>query len=73
MDRFDEVRRAWIAEHQGCSTVQRRRAEQLGRRVRMRQRRRASAVPDPHDDTMLPPLRLVAHVARRLEFGDEQA
>lgn len=55
-DRFDEVRRAWIAEHQGWSTVQRRRAEQLGRRVRTRQRRRAAAVPDPHDDTVLPPL-----------------
>jgi hypothetical protein len=55
-DRFDEVRRAWIAEHQGWSTVQRRRAEQLGRRVRARQRRRAAAVPDPHDDTVLPPL-----------------
>ena len=55
-DRFDEVRRAWIAEHQGWSTIQRRRAELLGRRVRMRQRRRASAVPDPHDDTMLPPM-----------------
>src|SRR5271166_6089539 len=55
-DRFDEVRRAWIAQHQGWSTVQRRRAEQLGRRVRARQRRRATAVPDPHDDTVLPPL-----------------
>jgi hypothetical protein len=55
-DRFDEVRRAWIAEHQGWSTVQRRRAEQLGRRVRARQRRRAAAIPDPHDDTVLPPL-----------------
>jgi hypothetical protein len=55
-DRFDEVRRAWIAGHQGWSTIQRRRAEQLGRRVRARQRRRASAVPDPHDDTALPPL-----------------
>jgi len=55
-DRFDEVRRAWIAEHQGWSTIQRRRAEQLGRRVRARQRRRAAAVPDPHDDTVLQPL-----------------
>ena len=55
-DRFDEVRRAWIAGHQGWSTIQRRRAEQLGRRVRARQRRRAAAIPDPHDDTVLPPL-----------------
>jgi hypothetical protein len=59
-DRFDEVRRAWIAEHQGWSTIQRRRAEQLGRRVRARQRSRASAVPDPHDDTVLPPMWLRA-------------
>ena len=55
-DRFDEVRRAWIAGHQGWSTIQRRRAEQLGRRVRARQRQRAAAIPDPHDDTVLPPL-----------------
>lgn len=55
-DRFDEVRRAWIAEHQRWSMIQRRRAELLGRRVRARQRRRASAVPDPHDDTVLPPM-----------------
>jgi hypothetical protein len=54
-DRFDEVRRAWIAGHHGWSTIQRRRAEQLGRRVRARQRRRAAAIPDPHDDTVLPP------------------
>jgi hypothetical protein len=55
-DRFDEMRRAWIAAHQGWSTIQRRRAEQLGRRVRVRQRAVAAAMPDPHDDTMIPPL-----------------
>jgi hypothetical protein len=55
-DRFDEMRRAWIAAHQGASTIQRRRAEILGRRIRSRQRRVATAVPDPHDDTVLPPL-----------------
>ena len=55
-DRFDEARRAWIADHHGWSTIQRRRAEQLGRRVRARQRHRAAAVPDPHDDTVLAPL-----------------
>jgi hypothetical protein len=55
-DRFDEMRRAWIAAHQGTSTIQRRRAEVLGRDVRARQRAVASAVPDPHDDTVLPPL-----------------
>jgi hypothetical protein len=55
-DRFDEMRRAWIAAHQGTSTIQRRRAEVLGRDVRARQRAVANAVPDPHDDTVLPPL-----------------
>src|ERR1700756_3366359 len=57
-DRFDEMRRAWIAAHQGASTIQRRRAELLGHRVRSRQRHVATAVPDPHDDTVLPPLGL---------------
>jgi hypothetical protein len=55
-DRFDEVRRAWIAAHQGSSSIQRRRAELLGRSIRARQRAVASAVPDPHDDTIIPPL-----------------
>ena len=55
-DKFDEVRRAWIARRQGWSTIQRRRAEQLGRKVRARQRDVAAAVPDPHDDTVIPPL-----------------
>lgn len=56
VDRFNEMRRAWIAAHQGWSTIQRRRAELLGRKVRTRQRRVAAAVPDPHDDTIIPPL-----------------
>jgi hypothetical protein len=55
-DKFDEMRRAWIAAHQGVSTIQRRRAEVLGRRIRAHQRAVASAVPDPHDDTIIPPL-----------------
>jgi hypothetical protein len=55
-DKFDEMRRAWIAAHQGWSTIQRRRAELLGRKVRARQRAVATAVPDPHDDTIIPPL-----------------
>jgi hypothetical protein len=59
-DKFDELRRAWIAGHQGWSTIQRRRAERLGRRIRARQRATATAVPDPHDDTSIPPLLLRA-------------
>jgi hypothetical protein len=55
-DRFDEMRRAWISAHQGTSTIQRRRAEILGRHIRARQRAVASAVPDPHDDTVISPL-----------------
>jgi hypothetical protein len=53
-DRFDDVRREWIAFRQGDSLIQRRRAEQIGRIVRKRQRIKALAVPDPHDDTVLP-------------------
>jgi hypothetical protein len=59
-DRFDEMRRAWIAAHQGASTIQRRRAEFLGRKIRARQRAIATAVPDPHDDTVIPPMWLRA-------------
>lgn len=36
--------------------IQRRRAELLGRTIRACQRRVVSAVPDPHDDTVVPPL-----------------
>jgi hypothetical protein len=57
-DRYDEMRREWIAFRQGDSLIQRRRAEQLGRIVRKRQRIHTVAVPDPHDDTVLPPIYL---------------
>jgi hypothetical protein len=53
-DRFDDRRREWIAFRQGDSLIQRRRAELLGRIVRKRQRIQTVAVPDPHDDTVLP-------------------
>ena len=53
-DRFDDMRREWIAFRQGESLIQRRRAEQLGILVRKRQRIQTVAVPDPHDDTVLP-------------------
>ncbi len=52
-DRYDNVRREWIAFYQGPWTIQRARAEQLGRIIRMRQRIQTSSVPDPHDDTRL--------------------
>ncbi|EFG78688.1 hypothetical protein HMPREF0591_1419 [Mycobacterium parascrofulaceum ATCC BAA-614] len=63
-DRFDDVRREWIAHYQGWSTIQRRRAEHLGRAVRKRQRIRTSAVPDPHDDTRIDPLVMRAAKSR---------
>jgi hypothetical protein len=56
VDRVDEIRRAWIAAHHGASTIQRRRAETLGRKSRARHRAVATAVPDPHDNTVIPPL-----------------
>ena len=61
-DKFDEVRRAGRPSS-GVVAIQRRRAEQLGRRVRARQRSTVAALPDPHDDTSLPPLILRAAVA----------
>jgi len=54
---FDEIRRAWIAAHHGASTIQRRR-----RRDPRTQEQGTSpcplptAVPDPHDNTVIPPL-----------------
>ena len=70
VDRFDEMRRAWIAAHQGASTIQRRRAELFGRRIRVRQRAVATAVPDPHDDSVIPPLwlRTAKSLASQLEL-----
>ena len=71
VDRFDEMRRAWIAAHHGSSTIQRRRAEILGRKIRTRQRAVATAVPDPHDDTVIPPLwlRTTKSPASQLELS----
>src|SRR5260370_38967099 len=70
VDRFDEMRRAWIAAHQGASTIQRRRAEVLGRKIRVRQRAVARAVPDPHDDALIPPLwlRIAKSPASQMEL-----
>jgi hypothetical protein len=70
-DRFDDIRREWIAFRQGDSLIQRRRAEVLGRVVRKRQRIRTAAVPDPHDDTVLP--RLMFRQAKSLFSQFERA
>ncbi|MCC9184365.1 hypothetical protein [Mycolicibacterium mageritense] len=70
VDRFDDMRRAWISAHQGESTIQRRRAEILGKQIRARQRAAVVAVPDPHDDTVLPRifLRAFRSTASRIEL-----
>jgi hypothetical protein len=55
-DRYDELRREWIAEHAGVSTVQKRRAERLNRQIRKRIRATAGARPNPYDDNLTHPL-----------------
>lgn len=55
-DRFDELRREWIAEHAGVSNIQKRRAEQLNRQIRKRIRMTAGARPNPYDDNPTHPL-----------------
>lgn len=56
VDRYDELRREWIAEHAGIFTSQIRRAELLNRRIRRRYRDLAGARPNPHDDHPAHPL-----------------
>lgn len=53
-DIFDDQRRAWINAHAGIFVFQRRRAEQLGKRLRARARERTGVRPDPHDDDVRP-------------------
>jgi hypothetical protein len=55
-DRYDELRREWIAEHAGVSTIQKRRAERLNRQIRKRIRSTAGAKPNPYDDNTAYPL-----------------
>jgi hypothetical protein len=55
-DRFDELRREWIARHAGIFPIQKRRAELLNRRIRDRHRRLAGARPSPYDDNVIKPL-----------------
>ena len=69
-DRYDELRREWIAEHSGIFTMQIRRAEVLSRRIRRRNRDRAGARPDPYDDHAAHPLttRMPNTVEAKLEL-----
>jgi hypothetical protein len=55
-DRFDDIRREWIAEHAGIFTIQKRRAEVLNRQIRRRNRDVAGARPNPYDDNVIHPL-----------------
>jgi hypothetical protein len=55
-DRFDEVRRKWIARHQHTFIFQKRRAEVLARQIRDRAAEKSSARVDPADDDVIHPL-----------------
>ena len=55
-DRFDEIRRKWIARHQHTFTFQKRRAEILARRIRDRATEKSGARVDPADDDVIHPL-----------------
>lgn len=70
VDRYDELRREWIAEHSGIVTMQTRRAELLNRRIRRRNRDLAGARPNPYDDNATRPLltRSPTTVEARLEL-----
>ncbi len=57
-DRFDEVRRRWIARHQRSFGFQKRRAELLARTIRERAGERSGARVDPADDDVMHPLPL---------------
>ena len=52
-DRFDEVRRKWIARHQHAFTFQKRRQEVLARRIRDRAWEKTGARVDPADDDVI--------------------
>jgi hypothetical protein len=56
VDRFDEVRRRWIARHQHTFIFQKRRAEILARRIRDRAAHNSGARVDPADDDVIHPL-----------------
>ena len=56
VDRFDEVRRRWIARHQYTFIFQKRRAEILARRIRDRAAQNSGARVDPADDDVIHPL-----------------
>lgn len=54
-DRFDEIRRKWIARNQRTFIFQKRRAEILARQIRDRDKVRTGARVDPADDDVIHP------------------
>ena len=54
-DRFDEIRRKWIARNQRTFIFQKRRAEILARQIRDRDTERTGARVDPADDDVIHP------------------
>lgn len=54
-DRYDEIRRKWIARHQYIFTFQKRRAEILARQIRDRDQIRTGARVDTADDDIIHP------------------
>ncbi|KDE97174.1 hypothetical protein Y900_028285 [Mycolicibacterium aromaticivorans JS19b1 = JCM 16368] len=56
VDRFDEVRRRWIALHQHTFIFQKRRAELLAQQIRIRAEILTGARVDPADDNVIHPL-----------------
>ncbi|MBV9088309.1 MAG: hypothetical protein JO044_00150 [Mycobacteriaceae bacterium] len=70
-DKFDEIRRRWIARHQHTFVFQKRRAELLARDIRDRVTEHSGARPDPADDDVIHPLvvRPVETVSGALDWG----
>lgn len=61
VDRFDELRRKWIARNQRTFIFQKRRAEILARQIRDRATENSGARVDPADDDIIGPFLLRSH------------
>lgn len=60
-DRFDEIRRKWIARNQRTFVFQKRRAEMLARQIRDRATENSGARVDPSDDDVIHPFLMRSH------------
>jgi hypothetical protein len=60
-DRFDEIRRKWIARNQRSFIFQKRRAEILARQIRDRATENSGARVDPADDDVIHPFLMRSH------------